>query len=313
MHWKPKYFGKHAAQKVLGVVPHGFIVQELVKRTTRYSRRFTDGDYVRERLRAKIARFNAAGVEPPRIVVEQGTGRLGLDLVLFHLAGAQRIFTYDTTPWLRGDLLRRNAALLAAATDVVKQWRGCDPARVDDRARCLKQNLGVAKATMLDRLGVTVRVTRSIDRSELGSQSVELFYSDSTLQFVEPRELAALIREARRFLKPSGRSVHAIDCSDCHARNDPRIPRLDYLAWSDPAWRLLTSKYLNYQNRLRMPQFVALFEREGFRASIVDPVADAEDVAYVRRCLAGHEHERLEGMSPEDVATNSFCLVGSLA
>lgn len=311
MHWALKYIGKHAAQKILGAMPYGFRVQALVKRATGRHDRFTAGEYIREVLRTKIDRFNAAGIEPPGIVVEQGTGWHGFDLVLFHLAGARHVLTYDTTPWLRTDLLRRNAEVLAAAADIVKRWRGSVHGLVDERAERLQDSLNAPRESLLKRLGATVRVTRAMDRSDIDAASVDLFYSDSVLEFVEPRDLATLVRHARRFLKSSGRCFHVVDCFDSHAGTDTRIPPFGYLAWPEPVWNLLTSKYLNYQNRWRMPQFVRLFENQGFSVRSVSPVVHAEDMAYVQRRLSGAA--RFPDMSVEDVATRSFLLTGGPA
>ena len=311
MHWTLGYLGKHAAQKILGAVPYGYGVQQFAKRATGRTDRFVAAEVIRERARIKIDRFNAAGIEPPGIVTEQGTGWLGLDLVLFHLGGARRIFTYDTTPWLRPDLLRRNAEVLAAATDIVKRWRGSVPEAVDERAERLRGSLECPRETLLERLGVSVQVTRSMDRSEIDSASVDLFYSDSVLQFMEPRDLTALVRQARRFLKASGRCFHFVDCVDSNVDGDARIPRLAYLAWPELGWSLLTSRYLNYQNRWRMPQFVTLFESEGFAVRTVNPVVEAEDLAYAQHRLA--RRPRFEDMSLEDIATGSFLLTGGVA
>ena len=306
--WTLRYLGQHVAQKVLGAVPYGYRLQEFVKRATRRLDRFGAVDSIREGARKKIDRFNAAGLEPPGVVVEQGTGWHGFDLVLFHLGGARRILTYDTTPWLRPDLLRRNAEVLAASPDIVKRWRGCVPEGVDERAERLRGSLDCPWETLLERLGVRVRVTRSMDRSEIGSGSVDLFYSNSVLQFMAPRDLAMLVRQAHRFLKPSGVSFHVIDCSDLHAANDRRISRLAYLTYPDALWKLLTSRYLNYQNRLRMPQFAELFDREGLASEVVNPVLSPEDVEFTRRHLA--RDRRFRSMSAKEIAVRSFWLKG---
>ena len=306
--WMPGYLARHAIQKVLGAAPYGFAAQVLAKRVTGRFDRFRSEGAILRTARAKIARFNATAIAPPETVVEQGTGALGLDLVLFHLAGARRIFTYDTTPWLRADILQRNAEVLARGSGLIKCWRGCVSEAVEARADELLRSLPCAPEMLLKRLGVVIRVTRSMDRPEMSSASVDLFYSDSVFQFMEPRDLAALVREARRFLKPSGRCLHVVDCSDSHAGNDARIPRLAYLRWPEPVWNLLTSRYLNYQNRWRMPRFVALFDREGFQVRTLDPVAHPEDVAYVKRHFVGASH--LAGASLEDIATSRFLLAG---
>ena len=311
MHWAFGYLGKHAAQKVLGAVPYGFLVQELVKRASGRARRFTSAGFIREGLESKINQFNAAGIEPPKTVVEQGTGWHGFDLVLFYLAGAQRILTYDTNPWLRTDLLRRNVEVLANAADIVKRWRGTVPGDVDERAARLGASLDAPRDLLLKRLGATVRVGRSMDRSEIGSASADLFYSNSVLQFVTPRDLTALVREAHRFLKPSGRCFHVVACSDSHANHDRRVPPLAYLAWPEPVWKLLTSRYLNYQNRWRMPHFVALFENQGFRVRALNPVVRPDDIAYVKRHFA--RTARFGDLPPEDIGARQFLLTGSLS
>ena len=292
-----------------GCMPNGFVVQELAKRSIGHWNRVVSDRFIRSRLESRISRFNAAGIHPPGVVVEQGTGWHGLDLVLFHLAGADRILTYDTTPWLREEILRRVARTLVSSTPVVKRWRGTDSGVVDERAERLERNLEAPWPALLQSLGITVRVTRSMDRSEMSESdphSVDLFYSDSTLQFVAPGDLETLIRQSRRFLKASGLSFHVVDCSDLHAQRDPRIPRLAYLTYPEHVWNLMTSRYLNYQNRLRMPQFADMFQRHGLTCRVLNPVVEAEDVDYAQRRLVNDA--RFEGMSVDDIATRSFCL-----
>ena len=228
----------------------------------------------------------------------------------FTLRG-QGASSYDTMPWLRADLLRRNAEVLVDAADIVKRWSGTVPEDVEERAKRLRADLDRSRDSVLKRLGVTGRVTRSMDRSEIGTGTVDLFYSDSVLQLVDPRDLSVLVREARRFLKPSGRCLHVVDCRDTSVLHDHRVPRLAYLAWPEPVWWLLTSRYLNYQNRWRMPQFVKLFENEGFRVRVLDPIIQAGDIAYARRRLASAA--RFADMSLAEIATSSFLLTGGAA
>lgn len=306
MLWKFGYFGKHGVQKVLGGLPNGFVVQELVKRSTGHWNHVASDRFVRPRLEAKVSRFNAAGIRPPDVVVEQGTGWHGLDLLLFHAAGARRIVTCDTTPWLREDLVRYNARSFAAWSDIVQRWCGTDPEAVEERAGRLRRDADLPWPDLLASLGVTLRVTRSMERAGIDSDSVDLFYSDSVLQFVEPGDLETLVQEARRFLKASGVSFHVIDCVDLHAMKDRRIPPLGYLGWPEPVWRLMTSRYLNYQNRLRMPELAALFARHGLPSQVTHPVVEGDDLDYARRHLA--QRARFTGMTVDDIATRSFRL-----
>lgn len=190
----------------------------------------------------------------------------------------------------------------------MKRWRGSVPEDVGERAVRLRGCLDGPPETLPERLGVSVPVTRSMDRSGIGSASVDRFYSDSVLQFMELRDLTALVRQARRFLMPSGRCFHFVACVDSNIDRDARIPPLANLVWPEPAWNLLTSRYLSYQNRWRMPRFVTLFEREGIAVRAVGRVVDAEHLAYARRRL--DRLARFREMSLADLATRSFLLIG---
>ena len=70
----------------------------------------------------------------------------------------------------------------------------------------------------------------------------------------------------------------------------------------------MTSRYLNYQNRLRMPQFAELFDREGLASEVVNPVLSPEDAGFTNRHLA--RDRRFRSMSAEDIAVRSFWLKG---
>jgi hypothetical protein len=50
---------------------------------------------------------------------------------------------------------------------------------------------------------------------------------------------------------------------DHYADFDPRVSRLNYLRFPDGVWRLFNNR-LQYQNRLRLPDYRAIVEDAGF-------------------------------------------------
>ena len=67
----------------------------------------------------------------------------------------------------------------------------------------------------------------------------------------------------------------------------PRVPELGYLRWSARLWSLVTSRFLNYQNRLRSPEFIQLFGAAGLRSTITELRLTPENLAYARANYAG--------------------------
>lgn len=308
VNWKLEYIGKLGVQKVLGGVPGLYRCQEFVKAATGRLESRIDAGFVAQRFEDKVAQFLAAGVRPPRLVVEQGTGWHGADLVLFHLAGAKQIVTYDTRPWLRPVFVRAIALQAPELAGTVASWTADEPA-VRERAAALARLAADPRVDIMRTLSATYHVTSSMRRESLQSCSVDLFYSDSVMQRIEPSYLASLLSETRRALSAGGQTHHVIDCKDFHAIDDARVPELAYLRPSERAWRLCTSRYLNYQNRLRLPQMVAIFERAGFEVRTLAERRTEANLAFARAELAHLPAWR--ELSPEELAVSRFELVGT--
>lgn len=301
MNWPTRYLLKLASQKVLGLVPGLYRLQEGYKRRRGNWRGLLDPDFVLSEMRVRVADFTSAGIAPPKVVVEQGTGWHGADLVLFALAGARRITTYDATPWLRPELLGELLRLAPRIAPIVREWPGVDDAGLDRRADALAALAEKPLREQLAGLRCTRIVTRSPRRPELATGSVDLVYSNSVLQRVTPDDLAALTAEWARAIKREGRTFHIVDTKDFHSITDPRVPELGYLRWGSGLWRLATSRYLNYQNRLRSPEFVRLFEAAGLEAAVTERLVTPENVAYAREHFASDP--RFRKMTLEELAT----------
>ena len=143
--------------------------------------------------------------------------------------------------------------------------------------------------------------TRGLDSLRaLPDASFDFVFSNSVLQCVAPAELPELLKELRRLVHPQGVCVHSVDLRDMmgHSLNHLRFPER---VWGSAWFR----KAGFYTNRLRYPDWLALFRSAGFdaeaselnrwetlpipRESIVQPYRDVAEadllVATVRMVL----------------------------
>ena len=93
-------------------------------------------------------------------------------------------------------------------------------------------------------------------------QDGDIVYSNSVLEHVQPAALSGLFEESRRLIGSRGVSVHAVACNDHYAHFDPAISFVHYLQFSNAQWRMWNNS-LNFQNRLRAPDFIDAAERAG--------------------------------------------------
>lgn len=264
--WKPKYFLKNTYQKLMGSIPFAFRTQEQLKKWSGYYDRRTPDATLIDRIKKNAIRFNENNLQPPRNVVEQGTGWSGIDLIFFYLAGADEIITYDTMPWLAEPLFKRSIDAACRNIEIVCSWRGVDSKKAIERADVIKERLLDSNLKqLLKTMNVDYRISRNFSYSEIADNHADLFYSFSVLQRVHASDLDSLFTNSYRVLRTGGSICHRVHMRDFHAITDKRIPGLYYLSLNSMLWSLMTSKYVNHQNRLRFSDFERLINKYQFQ------------------------------------------------
>lgn len=260
--WKVKGF----AQAVMSRMPGGMRLNDMLQRRVGGLREFEAnvaskvGDWV-----GIMKHLSAAGrgrVEGWTLV-EIGSGWYPTLPVCFALAGARRILTADLTRHMNEDLTLRMMRALAGQVERIAETAQADPAEVRERygrmAGCgsLRELLETAGIEYL----------APCDASRLvwvADGTVDLVYSNSVMEHVAPEAIPGLMREAWRVLGPEGLMMHAVACNDHYAHFDRGISFVNYLQFTEREWRFWNNG-LNYQNRLRAPEFPRLARECGFR------------------------------------------------
>ena len=94
-------------------------------------------------------------------------------------------------------------------------------------------------------------------------QNVDLIFSRFVLEHVPPEDIEAMhIRFSQEYDEQT-LIMHFISPSDHRAYSDKSISHYDFLKYSQDEWDNIQTKF-DYHNRLRLPQYLNIFEKTGF-------------------------------------------------
>lgn len=262
MHWRIKGL----IQKLLGIHPAGaglhYQLQRRFGGLTDFSRELATkvDDWT-----IMVGHLRTAGIATDGArMVEIGTGWYPTFPLACYLAGAARVTTFDLTRHLQPQLLHRCVRELEVFAGVIAEASGTDVAVVLDRHARMREALD-AGADLGQATGgvILYRAPADATRSGLADGEVDVVFSNSVLEHVPPAVIAAMYRESRRILAPTGLMFHSVNCGDHYAYVDRNVSQLNYLQYSDRAWRFWNNAFL-YQNRMRAHEFVELAIGAGF-------------------------------------------------
>jgi hypothetical protein len=232
-----------------------------------------------------LARFREVrgSDRPPRAVLELGTGWYPIVPIGLALAGAPEVTTLDVSSLVDADRIQRTLELYTAWLDsgrLSTALPGVDPARAEKALAATRKARTATAGDLLARVGVRA-VVGDAHATGLPDDAIELFVSNNTLEHIPPAVLATIMAELRRVAAPGAVMDHFIDISDHYAHFDHSITEFNYLRYPSRAWRLFNNR-LQYQNRLREPDYRRLVEEAGFTVVAEDAQRGApEELAAI--------------------------------
>ena len=297
MHWKIKGL----VQKVLSGVPGGVFLNDrlqLLGGLRHFEQNVADkvDDWELTCQYLHDVGFGIPGVS----IVEIGTGWYPVLPICFSFAGARSIKTYDIERHISAKLTRRALAALEQHLDAIAKFCTAGPAETREKYQLLVQAPGIDKLLSLS--GIEYYAPGDACNTGLPSDSVDLVYSNSVFEHVPKETILEILRESRRILKPGGLTLHNIGCNDHYAFFDRSISFVNFLQFTESEWRRWNNS-IQYQNRLRAPQFLDLAEEAGLKVIYKRTHVREGNREALAKLTVAPEFQRF---SPEDLATTSL-------
>lgn len=255
-----KWIAKMSIQKILGTFPFGAKANRLLQKRSG-SDKLREDYFLRKWAHATIlCEANSPSADQPGgVAMELGTGWFPVASLAFRNAGFERVLTFDLTEHATSTSVRDVLKMIVSSADQKKI--DVDPSFLAEVHAQLDSSLERSAIEILNALGVEYKVGNVLDSNESGS--IDLFTSLNTLEHIEESLLLEMFQKFKKMSSGSGRMSHWIDMSDHFAHFDKKITRYNFLRFSKFTWSLLCSP-LNYQNRMRYPDYIRVASQAGW-------------------------------------------------
>ena len=258
-----RWLAKSAVQNVIHVLPNDEAVNHFFQR--RVSRRLPIPDHqllkkvdlAARHLGAMRAAFDS--LDDVR-AYEFGAGWDLAGPLCFWSAGIEHQTLVDIASHTRLGLVNHTLARLSQLVPEVE-------ARLGGPVRSVDATPVSSFEELRERFGITYLAPVDAAETGLPDASFDVVTTSDTLEHIPAHDLAPILRESARILRPGGFMSHLVDMMDHYRYIDPSITVYNYLKYSDRVWRLLNSP-IEPQNRLRLPDYEEVFAEAGL--TIVD-------------------------------------------
>lgn len=237
-------------------------------------------------------------------LMEIGTGWHPVFPLCFVLAKARSIATFDIVCLLGKTETFRLLDSLDMHVAKIAELAEEKPATVHAMLMewCRSRNL----AELLSKSHIEYLAPADGRATGLEPNSIDLVYSNSVLEHVQREVISGLMEESFRVLKPGGLVMHNVGCNDHYASFDKSISFVNFLKYSEREWRLWNNP-IQYQNRLRAPEFLELAIQAGFEIISKKTNVRPGTLEALARMRIASQFERF---SRDEIAATSIDFIG---
>lgn len=139
---------------------------------------------------------------------------------------------------------------------------------------------------------------------DLSDESVDYHISTTVFEHIPGEDIERILKEAKRILKKDGIAIHFIDLSDHFQHQDKSITGINFLRYSEKEWDKIAGNQFAYCNRLRVSDYLAMFEGLGFDVCRKEVQEDQEARESMRNGFV--VDERFRDYSVDDLCATGF-------
>jgi hypothetical protein len=136
----------------------------------------------------------------------------------------------------------------------------------------------------------------------------DIVFSRFVLEHVKPQDITLMHQKFKNELKPGSTIVHLISPSDHRAYVDTNLSLQDFLQYSEAEWQKKQTKF-DYHNRLRLPQYLAIFKAAGMEILHIEFDKHGPDSPSSKKFKTVQLHEDFKGFSDEELMAGSINVV----
>lgn len=230
-------------------------------------------------------------------VLEVGSGWEPIIPILYSLGGAFQVLLTDLNVLLRPDTFAAALHSLRAQRQMILDALKIDPNVLD---YALREDPCISMADRLKEMHLDYIAPCDCRNLNLSTASLDVITSRDCLEHIPPDVIQGIFNESYRLLKPGGVMCHLVDHSDHWEHNDKSISRVNFLQYSDSLFRWTYINPLNYQNRLRHPEYIEMLRKAGFRLVREEHKVDEASLRFLAQMRLV---DRFCKFSNEDLAT----------
>jgi SAM-dependent methyltransferase len=198
-------------------------------------------------------------------ILEIGSGWRPIIPLLFSLAGARRVVMVDTQRLLDEGTFSGVVSNLATRAPRLATQLETDENTVRSALAAPPRKLD----QLLSRFRMQYLAPCDLISTALSDGEFDVVVSRAVLEHVPPNILQPLLHRVFSLLRPGGLTCHAVDNSDHWSHADKRLSRVNFLRYSDRVFGFLNRfNPLDYQNRLRHPEYIELLRQSGLEVII---------------------------------------------
>lgn len=234
---------------------------------------------------ATWTRAVAQGQDPRgKVFFEVGSGRTLLVPLSYWLMGAQRTVSIDLNRYLSRDMVGESLRQISSDADRIRGLFGdlLDAGRFDALLAFGRRHDWTLDA-FLDLCQIEYIAPGDAADTGVPSGSIDIHTSYTVFEHIPPEILRRILAEGNRITSETGMFVHRIDYSDHFYTFDEAISAINFLQYSDRAWRFYAGNRFAYTNRLRHDDILRIFEEAGHCLVDVQPDIDRRALEVLQR------------------------------